>query len=205
VIFFVERPIRHYERLSDVQASWNKDKLMNILIARLTVFAPLLAESVSAIGASERNVMLTALSLQAIPSSSPIHSGYVEWESKRGKWSKRWLQLRGQSLWMSKHDNVRGVFLAVESSSHVYIHTHYRGKTRRSCVLYPTLTSIILADRTNRRNRSCSLSNRPINCPFLRTRRIISMLFRVRRRRGRFGWTRFYWLVYVVVLLVRED
>jgi len=54
--------------------------------------------------------MLTAFSLQAIPSSSPIHSGYVEWESKRGKWSKRWLQLREHSLWISKRDNVRGVF-----------------------------------------------------------------------------------------------
>jgi len=151
--------------------------------------------------------MLTALSLQAIPSSSPIHSGYVEWESKRGKWSKRWLQLRGHSLWMSKHDNVRGVFLVLLLRVHLmYTYAHYRGKMRRSCVLYPTLTSIISVDRTSRRNRLCSLSNRPINCPFLRTRRIISMLFRVRRRRGGFGWTRFYWLVYVLlVLLVRED
>ena len=29
-----------------------------------------------------------AFSLKAIPSSSPTHSGYVEWEAKRGKWSK---------------------------------------------------------------------------------------------------------------------
>lgn len=53
MIFFVERPIRHYERLSDVQASWNKDKLMNIFIARLTVLAPLLARSVSVMGGGE--------------------------------------------------------------------------------------------------------------------------------------------------------
>ena len=110
---------------------------MNILIARLTVFAPLLAQSVSAIGASERNVMLTALSLQAIPSSSPIHSGYVEWESKRGKWSKRWLQLRGHSLWMSKHDNVRGVFLVLLLRVHLmYTYTHTTGERRDALVFF---------------------------------------------------------------------
>lgn len=84
--FGMERPIRHYERLSDVQASWNKDKLVNMFVARLTTLGPLLARS-------------------AIPSSSPVHAGYVEWEVKRGKWSKRWLQLREHSLWISKRDN----------------------------------------------------------------------------------------------------
>ncbi|KAF9452933.1 hypothetical protein P691DRAFT_755968 [Macrolepiota fuliginosa MF-IS2] len=84
--FGMERPVRHYERLSDVQASWNKDKMVNMFVVRLTPLGPLLSRS-------------------AIPSSSPTHAGYVEWESKRGKWSKRWLQLREHSLWISKRDN----------------------------------------------------------------------------------------------------
>lgn len=30
--------------------------------------------------------------------------GYVEYETKRGKWNKRWLELREHSLWVSKKD-----------------------------------------------------------------------------------------------------
>jgi len=47
------------------------------------------------------------LNRSAIPSSSPTHSGYVEWEAKRGKWSKRWMQLREHSIWLSKRDDGR--------------------------------------------------------------------------------------------------
>jgi hypothetical protein len=46
-----------------------------------------------------------------MPSASPLFSGYVEWEAKRGKWSKRWLQLREHSLYLSKRDNVRAVVI----------------------------------------------------------------------------------------------
>jgi hypothetical protein len=46
-MLLVERPIRHYERLGDVQASWNKDKLVNMFVVKLTPLAPLLARSVS--------------------------------------------------------------------------------------------------------------------------------------------------------------
>ena len=41
-----------------------------------------------------------------MPSSSPVFSTYVEWESKPRKWSKRWLELREQGLWLSKKDSV---------------------------------------------------------------------------------------------------
>ncbi|KAF8628663.1 hypothetical protein AX15_003793 [Amanita polypyramis BW_CC] len=84
--FGMERPMRGYELLSDVQASWNKDKLVNMFVLRMTPLAALLGR-------------------EAIPSSSPTHGGYVEWESKKGKWSKRWLRLREHSLWLSKRDN----------------------------------------------------------------------------------------------------
>jgi hypothetical protein len=41
-----ERPIREYELLSDVEASWNKDKLVNIFVIKKTPLASLLSRSV---------------------------------------------------------------------------------------------------------------------------------------------------------------
>lgn len=80
--------------------------------------------------------MLTAFSVQAIPSSSPIHSGYVEWESKRGKWNKRWLRLREHSLWISKRDNVRGVFFALLLKVHLMYIPHTTGERRDALVFF---------------------------------------------------------------------
>lgn len=37
--FYTERPIRSYELLADVQASWLKDKTVNFFILRLTPLA----------------------------------------------------------------------------------------------------------------------------------------------------------------------
>ncbi|KAG6850333.1 hypothetical protein H0H93_014606 [Arthromyces matolae] len=96
--FGMERPVRSFELLSDVQASWNKDKLMNTFVIKLTPLA-------------------APLSRSAMPSSSPTFAGYVEWESKRGKWSKRWLQLREHSLWLSKRDNGRDEVLLCSLSN----------------------------------------------------------------------------------------
>ncbi|KDQ62615.1 hypothetical protein JAAARDRAFT_466334 [Jaapia argillacea MUCL 33604] len=83
--FGMERPIRSYELLSDVFSSWNKDKMVNALLIKKTPLQAVLRRS-------------------TIPSSSPTHRGYVQWEAKRGKWSKRWLELREHSLWLSKRD-----------------------------------------------------------------------------------------------------
>ncbi|KII90787.1 hypothetical protein PLICRDRAFT_52488 [Plicaturopsis crispa FD-325 SS-3] len=83
--FGMERPVRGYELLSDITGSWNKDKMVNTFLIKKTPLAPLLS----------RNV---------IPSASPVHGGYVEWESKRGKWNKRWLELKEHSLWLSKRE-----------------------------------------------------------------------------------------------------
>ncbi|KAG5352934.1 hypothetical protein C0989_011976 [Termitomyces sp. Mn162] len=96
--FGMERPIRSFELLSDVQASWNKDKLMNTFVIKLTPLA-------------------VPLSRSAIPSASPMHAGYVEWEIKRGKWNKRWLQLREHCLWLSKRDNGRDEVLLCSLSN----------------------------------------------------------------------------------------
>ncbi|KAG9315741.1 hypothetical protein JVU11DRAFT_3388 [Chiua virens] len=81
----MERPIRDYELLLDVSASWNKDKLLNAFVIKQTPLARVLSRS-------------------ALPTSAPMHRGWVEWESKRGKWSKRWMELREHGLWLSKRD-----------------------------------------------------------------------------------------------------
>ncbi|KAJ7288056.1 hypothetical protein C8J57DRAFT_1047472 [Mycena rebaudengoi] len=103
--FGMERPIRSFELLADVQASWNKDKMVNTFVIKLTPLAPILSRS-------------------AIPSSSPLMSGYVEWEMKRGKWTKRYLRLREHSLWLSKRDNGKDeVFLCSLSNFDAYLVT----------------------------------------------------------------------------------
>ncbi|KAI0330472.1 hypothetical protein GY45DRAFT_1250692 [Cubamyces sp. BRFM 1775] len=83
--FGMERPIRSFEMLSDVCGAWNTDKTVNLLVIKKTLLAPL-------------------LNPKAMPSASPMCSGYVQWEYKRGKWQKRWMELREHSLWLSKRD-----------------------------------------------------------------------------------------------------
>jgi hypothetical protein len=108
--FGMERPIREYELLSDVEASWNKDKLVNIFVIKKTPLASLLSRS-------------------AIPPSSPKNRGYIEWESKKGRWSKRWMELREHSLWLSKRDTGKDeAFLCSLSNFDVY----YVGKFHKA-------------------------------------------------------------------------
>ncbi|KAK0487609.1 hypothetical protein IW261DRAFT_1328168 [Armillaria novae-zelandiae] len=103
--FGMERPIRSFELLADVEASWNRDKMVNIFVLKLTNLASLLRRT-------------------AIPSVSPLHSGYVEWEIKRGKWNKRWLSLREHSLFLSKRDNGKDeMFLCSLSNFDAYFVT----------------------------------------------------------------------------------
>ncbi|PBK97502.1 hypothetical protein ARMGADRAFT_922583 [Armillaria gallica] len=103
--FGMERPIRSFELLADVEASWNRDKMVNIFVLKLTTLSSLLRRT-------------------AIPSVSPLHSGYVEWEIKRGKWSKRWLSLREHSLFLSKRDNGKDeMFLCSLSNFDAYFVT----------------------------------------------------------------------------------
>lgn len=103
--FGMERPIRSYELLSDVTASWNKDKLLNAFVVKRTYLAPFLSRS-------------------NIPTSSPTNRGYVEYESKKGKWSKRWMELREHSLWLSKRDTGKDeIFLCSLSNFDAYYMT----------------------------------------------------------------------------------
>ncbi|KZT09246.1 uncharacterized protein LAESUDRAFT_647284 [Laetiporus sulphureus 93-53] len=91
--FGMERPVRSFESLADICNSWNTDKIVNLLVIKKTLLAPVLSRS-------------------AVPRSSPICSGYVQYEHKRGKWQKRWLDLREHSLFLSKRDGGKdSVFL----------------------------------------------------------------------------------------------
>ncbi|KAL1743078.1 hypothetical protein HDZ31DRAFT_83668 [Schizophyllum fasciatum] len=96
--FGMERPIRSFEHVADVQAGWNKDKTVNILVLKLT---PL-------------EIKMRPASL---PQASPIHGGYVEWESRRGKWTKRYLRLKEHGLWLSKRDNGKDAVLLCQLSN----------------------------------------------------------------------------------------
>ncbi|KIY63039.1 hypothetical protein CYLTODRAFT_360597 [Cylindrobasidium torrendii FP15055 ss-10] len=84
--FGMERPIRNFELISDVEAAWNKDKMVNIFVVKITPLASLLSRN-------------------NLPTSSPMHATYVEYEIKRGKWVKRWLKLKEHSLYIAKRDN----------------------------------------------------------------------------------------------------
>ncbi|KAF9241154.1 hypothetical protein BU15DRAFT_45316 [Melanogaster broomeanus] len=101
----MERPVREYELLADVSASWNKDKLLNAFMIKPTPLARFLSRA-------------------AVPTSSPTHRGWVEWESKRGKWSKRWMELREHGLWLSKRDTGKDeIFLCSLSNFDAYYFT----------------------------------------------------------------------------------
>lgn len=93
--------------LLDVSSSWNKDKLLNAFVIKPTPLAKLLRPSVSFISAFAQLLPDLVGWWQAMPNYSPTHRGWVEWESKRGKWSKRWMELREHGLWLSKRDTVR--------------------------------------------------------------------------------------------------
>lgn len=55
----VERPVRSFEVLSDICESWNSDKIVNLLVIKKTLLAPLLSRTVS-----------------VLPSSGIVWSGY---------------------------------------------------------------------------------------------------------------------------------
>ncbi|KAF7314329.1 hypothetical protein MKEN_00905500 [Mycena kentingensis (nom. inval.)] len=104
--FGMQRPVRSFELLWDVQASWNKEKVVNTFVVRITPWASILRRS-------------------NIPTTAPDFSGYVEWEYKRGKYAKRFMRLHESSLWLSKRDNGKDeIFLCSLSSFDAYQLTH---------------------------------------------------------------------------------
>src|SRR5262249_18422078 len=126
-----ERPIRNFEFVSDVQASWNKDKLMNAFVLKITPLA-------------------VPLSVSNIPSASPTHAGFVEWESKRGKWSKRWLRLKEHSLWISKRETGRDeVLLCSLSNFDAYFITRHTKAPRPFAFAVKSTDNLFFFENTN--------------------------------------------------------
>lgn len=105
------------ERLVDITTSWSLDKRVNTFMLKKIASVPF-------------NFSVGV---------APTHSGYVDWESAPGKWSKRWMELRDGSLTLSKKDNVSGHFYL---ASPEYILSDYVISQRRShCAgLCPMLT-----------------------------------------------------------------
>jgi hypothetical protein len=63
----------------------------------------------------------TNLNIQALPAAPPKYRGYLEYEVKRGKWSKRWMELRDNGLWISKREHGKDeVFLCKLTNFDVY-------------------------------------------------------------------------------------
>lgn len=54
----------------------------------------------------KKTPLSSILAPDKIPNSSPTCGGYVQWESKRGKWNKRWMELKEHSIWLSKRNTV---------------------------------------------------------------------------------------------------
>lgn len=137
-----ERPIRNFEMLNDVCGSWNSDKTVNLLVIKKTQLAPF-------------------LSSKAMPLSSPVCSGYVQWEYKRGKWQKRWMELREHSLWLSKRDNVRIISLHFILMAARYLTDVRRARTRHSYVRSTISTRTMSLACTRRRSHTSSPSSPP--------------------------------------------
>ncbi|KAJ7022420.1 hypothetical protein C8F04DRAFT_1138144, partial [Mycena alexandri] len=177
--FGMERPIRSFELLADVQASWNKDKMVNTFVIKLTPLAPILSRS-------------------NIPTSSPTYSGYVEWEAKRGKWSKRYLRLREHSLWLSKRESVKDeVFLCSLSNFDAYNVTRLHKAPKPFCFAVKSTDNLSFFENTadylhmfacNQRDGEKMGGKDPprsLVCPASGTQRSLQPEGRRRQRRGR--------------------
>jgi hypothetical protein len=47
--------------------------------------------------------------LQAIPTTAPFLGSLVQCETKKGKWTKRWLETRGGQIFLAKNEKVSRV------------------------------------------------------------------------------------------------
>ncbi|KAH8822200.1 hypothetical protein DL96DRAFT_1620442, partial [Flagelloscypha sp. PMI_526] len=63
------------------------------------------------------------LSSGRVPEASPDLTGWVEWEWKKGKWNKTWLELREHGLWITKKDGAASELLCSLTSFEVYTPT----------------------------------------------------------------------------------
>ncbi|CAO1618616.1 unnamed protein product [Sympodiomycopsis kandeliae] len=98
----IERPLREYEMVTQVINAL-PDPQHDYLLLKQTELAPY-------------------LSLRAVPSASPTLAGYVYVQDGRGKWTKRWLELRDHGLYHAKSEKGKDeTFVCHISSFDVYL------------------------------------------------------------------------------------
>ncbi|KAH8797308.1 hypothetical protein DL96DRAFT_1478535 [Flagelloscypha sp. PMI_526] len=63
------------------------------------------------------------LSSERVPETTPAHNGWVEWELRKGKWNKTWLELRQHGLWIAEKDGATSELLCSLTSFDVHTPT----------------------------------------------------------------------------------
>ncbi|KAK4050502.1 hypothetical protein OIO90_005085 [Microbotryomycetes sp. JL221] len=107
----VERPIREYEFVSDIIKSWDHDT--NILIIKRTPLWPLLSASLR------------------ISPATPQGS-FVQLEVKKGKWAKRYLNIKDNAIWQGKSEKPKDASVLCQLSSFevFFVANHAVGELR---------------------------------------------------------------------------
>ncbi|ORY22436.1 hypothetical protein BCR39DRAFT_551583 [Naematelia encephala] len=80
-----ERQVREYELLTSVTRGWDKTNRGNCFVIR------------------QSNAASSTWS-RAVPTSAPFLGAFVQLETKKGKWSKRYLETRGGQLFLAKNE-----------------------------------------------------------------------------------------------------
>ncbi|KAL1408423.1 hypothetical protein Q8F55_005235 [Vanrija albida] len=81
----LERQVRDYESILAVTKGWDATASKNCLVVKDTM----------------RGIASWA---RGVPNTPPQIGGWVQFETKRGKWSKRWLETRGGQIFLSKNE-----------------------------------------------------------------------------------------------------
>lgn len=84
-LHFPERPIREYEIVSEIAEARATPE--DYFILKRTELAPY-------------------LSIRSVPSISPTLAGWAYIQESKGKWAKRWLELRDHQLFHAKNEKV---------------------------------------------------------------------------------------------------
>ncbi|WWD22010.1 hypothetical protein CI109_106498 [Kwoniella shandongensis] len=80
-----ERQVREYEQLAPIVKGWDQTAKFNCFMFKQT----------------NRGVSTWA---RAVPNTPPMLGSWVQYETKKGKWSKRWLETRGGQVFLAKNE-----------------------------------------------------------------------------------------------------
>ena len=99
--------MREYERVLDVVHGWERQHKFDCFIIRKSTEAAKTYQRVSYVCNTGGRHSLTP---QGIPAKPPFFGAPVQVEGKKGKWSKRWLDIRGGHAYLAKKEGVSGLF-----------------------------------------------------------------------------------------------